>query len=90
MKNLLTPSIMQPATHHILRQKTPSIEENIPEVRLQSRDPVSQGAEIQSYSTRLVGEEIREEQTNDILHRKMMEEEDIINYLPYDQMSPLF
>ena len=77
-------------THHILRKKTPSIEENIPEVRLKSRDPVSERTEVQSHSTRLVGEEIRKEQTNDILQRKMMEDNLDMIYLPYGQMSLLF
>ena len=61
-----------PITHHVLGQKTPSVEKNVPEVGLQGRDPVAERTELQSHGTGLVGEEICEEETNDILERKMI------------------
>ena len=43
-------------THHFLREKTPSIEKNIPEVWLQGRDPGARVKQLISEINTVIGE----------------------------------
>ena len=54
-------------TNHVLCQETPAFQQDVSQLRLQGGDPVAQGTQVKAHGTRLMGEEIRQQQSNDIL-----------------------